>query len=55
MELAKLAVWHSCQCPDVATHLIGMQNLHDLDINLNVVYNGLSNKERELLNEIKQK
>lgn len=55
MELAKLAVWHSSQSPDVATHLIGIQDLHDLEISLNVIYNGLTNKERELLDEIKQK
>ncbi|XP_014218383.1 L-galactose dehydrogenase [Copidosoma floridanum] len=54
VELAKLAVWHSFQCPDVSTHLVGMQNLRDLDINMNVVYNGISDKEMEVLEEIKK-
>jgi len=55
VELAKLAVWHSLQCPDISTHLVGMQNFRELDINIDVAYNGINEKEKELLEEIKEK
>uniref|UniRef100_A0A0C9QYR5 ARA2_2 protein n=1 Tax=Fopius arisanus TaxID=64838 RepID=A0A0C9QYR5_9HYME len=50
--LERLAVWHALQSPDIATHLIGMQNLEQLRTNLDVVYNGITDKERTLLNEV---
>lgn len=43
------------QCKDICTNLVGMQDLHDLDINLNVVIKGLTPKEKELLDELKEK
>jgi L-galactose dehydrogenase len=55
VELAKLAVWHSLQCTDIDTHLVGMQNSRELSINIDVVYNGINEKERELLDQIKEK
>lgn len=55
MELAKLALWHSIECLDIATHLVGMQNLQELDLNIDVVLNGLNEEEKQILDEIKKK
>lgn len=44
-NLARLAVWHSMQCKDVATNLVGMQNMRDLTANLGVLRKGISDKE----------
>lgn len=55
VELGKLAMWHGLQCPDVSTYLVGMQNLRDLDINLRVLRDGLTDDEQKLLNELKEK
>ncbi|XP_017876871.1 L-galactose dehydrogenase-like [Ceratina calcarata] len=55
VELAKLAVWYSLQCEDIATSLVGIQNLKELNINLDAVRNGISEKEKTVLQEIRKK
>ncbi|XP_014231901.1 L-galactose dehydrogenase-like isoform X1 [Trichogramma pretiosum] len=55
IELGKLAVWHSLQCPDFATNLIGMQNLKDLEMNLNTLNHGITDEEEKTLSFIKEK
>jgi len=55
VELSKLAVWHSMQYTDVDTNLIGIQNTEQLRMNLNVMQNGITEKERALLQEIQKK
>ncbi|XP_015116198.1 L-galactose dehydrogenase [Diachasma alloeum] len=52
LKLARLAVWYAMQNPDIATNLIGMQNLEQLRMNLDVVYNGITDEEKTSLNEI---
>ncbi|XP_053999572.1 uncharacterized protein LOC128887565 [Hylaeus anthracinus] len=54
-ELAKLALWHSLQCIDIATYLVGIQNLKELNMNLDVLKNGITEKEKALLQEIQEK
>ncbi|XP_043276008.1 L-galactose dehydrogenase-like [Venturia canescens] len=54
-NLARLAVWHSMQCPKIATNLIGMQNLRDLKTNLDIMINGITDKEKEALRELREK
>lgn len=55
MELCKLAVWHSMQYADVDTNLIGIQSTKQLQMNLNVLRNGITEKEKVLLEEIQEK
>lgn len=55
VELAKLALWHSLQCEDIATFLVGMQTLKELNMNLDVVRNGITEKEKAVLQEIREK
>ncbi|XP_043513393.1 L-galactose dehydrogenase-like [Frieseomelitta varia] len=55
VELAKLALWYSTQCKDIATYLVGMQNLKELHMNLDVVKNGITDKEKNILQEIQEK
>ncbi|CAL7948245.1 unnamed protein product [Xylocopa violacea] len=54
-ELAKLALWYTLQCEDICTFLVGMQNLKELAMNLDVVKNGITEKEKALLKEIQEK
>ncbi|XP_033196720.1 uncharacterized protein LOC117160226 [Bombus vancouverensis nearcticus] len=54
IELAKLALWYSMQCKDITTYLVGMQNLKELQINLDVVKNGITDKEKNVLQEIQE-
>ncbi|OXU30123.1 hypothetical protein TSAR_012735 [Trichomalopsis sarcophagae] len=54
LEFTKLAVWHSLQCPDVDTHLIGMQNLRELDINMDVLHNGITEEEKKILKDLSE-
>ncbi|CAK9804072.1 L-galactose dehydrogenase [Anthophora quadrimaculata] len=55
VELAKLAVWYSMQCKDIATYLVGIQNLKQLYMNLDVLKNGITEKEKHLLQELQEK
>ncbi|XP_020285380.1 L-galactose dehydrogenase-like [Pseudomyrmex gracilis] len=55
VELCKLAVWHSMQYADVDTNLIGIQSTKQLQMNLNVLRNGITEKEKVLLEEIQEK
>ncbi|KYM96382.1 PREDICTED: L-galactose dehydrogenase-like [Cyphomyrmex costatus] len=55
IELCKLAVWHSMQYADVNTHLVGIQNMKQLQINLDVTVNGITEKEKKVLREIQEK
>ncbi|XP_011498940.1 PREDICTED: L-galactose dehydrogenase-like [Ceratosolen solmsi marchali] len=55
VELAKLAIWHSLQCTDIDTHLVGMQNCQELNINVDVTINGITEKEKDHIDHIKEK
>lgn len=52
MELGKLAVYHSLQQVGPDTVLVGMNSTKLLDYNFNVVLNGLSQKEREVYENV---
>ncbi|KAI4480960.1 hypothetical protein M0802_014101 [Mischocyttarus mexicanus] len=54
VEISKLAVWYAMQCKDISTNLIGIQNMQQLTTNLNVLRNGITDKEKEVLNLIKE-
>jgi len=54
-ELGKLAIWHSMQYTDVNTNLIGIQTTKQLEMNIDVLRNGITKKEKALLQEIQQK
>jgi len=55
VELCKLAIWHSLQYTDVDTNLIGIQTTEQLYMNLDVLRNGITEKEKALLQEIQEK
>ncbi|KAG7212417.1 hypothetical protein KM043_012732 [Ampulex compressa] len=54
VELGKLAIWHSLQYTDIATNLVGIQNLAQLNMNIDVINNGITEKEKELLKEVQE-
>ncbi|XP_066582886.1 uncharacterized protein [Prorops nasuta] len=54
VQLAKLAIWHSMQNPCVATNLVGMQNLNQLRMNIDLLKSGITEKESKLLEDIKR-
>ncbi|XP_014612484.1 PREDICTED: L-galactose dehydrogenase-like [Polistes canadensis] len=54
VEISKLAVWYAMECEHITTSLIGIQNMQQLIMNLNVSRNGITDKEKELLNLIKE-
>ncbi|KAG9434982.1 L-galactose dehydrogenase isoform X1 [Apis mellifera carnica] len=54
-ELAKLALWYSMQCKDIDTCLVGIQNLKELYMNIDVLKNGITKREKNLLQEIQKK
>lgn len=54
IELGKLAMYHSMQLAGPATFLIGMQTRQLLDINLEALYTGLTKKEQEVLQLLKE-
>lgn len=49
VELGKLAMWHSSQLEGPATFLSGMATRQILNINLDSFIDGLTPKEREIL------
>ena len=57
VELGKLSVYHSITAlaDSVATTLLGVGKMEILKLNLDIVQEGLSNKEMEVLEDIKQK
>ncbi|XP_032687994.1 L-galactose dehydrogenase-like isoform X1 [Odontomachus brunneus] len=55
VELSKLAIWHSLQYTDTDTNLVGMQTMKQLEINMDVLRNGITEKEKALLQEIQKK
>jgi len=55
VELGKLAIWHSMQYTDVDTNLVGIQTTKQLQMNLDVMRNGITEKEKAVLQEIKEK
>lgn len=55
MELGKLAIWHSMQYADIDTNLVGIQNTKQLQMNLDVMQNDITEKEKALLQEIQEK
>lgn len=55
VELGRLAVHHTMSVAGPATHLLGMNALQVLDDNLDVFLNGISAKEKQVLDEINEK
>ncbi|KAF7417852.1 hypothetical protein HZH68_000505 [Vespula germanica] len=55
VEISKLAVWYAMQCEDTTTNLIGIQNIQQLRMNFNVLRNGITKKEQEILKIIEDK
>ena len=57
MELGKLSVHHNINhlAESVATTLLGVGRMEILRINLDIVMEGLSKEETEVMEEIKQK
>ncbi|XP_075146366.1 uncharacterized protein LOC142220870 [Haematobia irritans] len=53
VELGKLAMYHFLQLDGPTTFLVGMQTRQLLDMNLDAFYNGLSKKEQEVLQLLK--
>lgn len=49
IELGKLAMYYSSQLSGPATFLAGMPTLKTLDSNLDSTFNGLTEKEKEVL------
>lgn len=43
------------QCKDIDTCLVGIQNLKELYMNIDVLKNGITKKEKTLLQEIQKK
>lgn len=54
VKLGKLAMYYSMQLDGVSTFLTGMKTRKLLDINLNAYYNGLTKKEQEILELLKE-
>lgn len=50
VELGEIAQWYSIQLKGPATFLTGMATEEILDINLKVIFDGLTSKETEVLN-----
>lgn len=55
VELSKMAIWHSMQYINVDTNLIGIQNTKQLQMNLDILRNGITEKEKTILQEIQEK
>lgn len=54
MELAKLAVHYCFQQPGPHTHLVGMNNCDLFKANIDVLHNGLTDLEEEVLKYLQQ-
>ncbi|KAK2576263.1 hypothetical protein KPH14_005629 [Odynerus spinipes] len=55
VEISKLAIWYAMQYEDTSTTLIGIQNLQQLKMSLDILRNGITKEEQELLHVIKAK
>lgn len=55
MELGRLALYHSLNQPGISTCLVGMNDIDTLHTNLNILNTGLSDTEREVLQEIQER
>ncbi|XP_014487853.1 PREDICTED: L-galactose dehydrogenase-like, partial [Dinoponera quadriceps] len=55
VELSRLAIWHSLQYINIDTHLVGVQTTKQLQMNLDVLRNSITEKEETLLQEIQEK
>lgn len=59
MELCKLAIWyvtrHIRAVQHVSTNLIGIQTTKQLEMNLDVLHNGITGEEKIVLEKIEQK
>lgn len=55
VELSRLAIWYSLQYKDADTNLVGIQTTKQLQMNLDVLRNGITEKEKALLQEIQEK
>uniref|UniRef100_A0A1B0CH08 NADP-dependent oxidoreductase domain-containing protein n=1 Tax=Lutzomyia longipalpis TaxID=7200 RepID=A0A1B0CH08_LUTLO len=54
LELGRLAMGYFIQLAGPATFLVGMQSLELLNMNLDVYFNGLTDKEKALIDRIKR-
>ncbi|KAL0277363.1 UNVERIFIED_CONTAM: hypothetical protein PYX00_004680 [Menopon gallinae] len=52
VELGNLAVYYTMSQPDVDVHLVGMPTMSHLESNLSVALNSITQKEKDVLNEI---
>ncbi|XP_054168197.1 uncharacterized protein LOC128965512 [Oppia nitens] len=52
VNIAKLSVYYALQHNEIDTHLIGMEDEKALNANLDVMINGLTDKEKAVLKEI---
>lgn len=55
MELGRLAVYYTMQQPGVDLHLIGIQDRGILRSNLEIATVGISDKEKQVLQELLDK
>lgn len=55
MEIGNLAIWHCMNYENVSTNLVGIQNLDDLNKNLGIMRNGITDEDKQLLREIQEK
>lgn len=55
VELGNLAVYYTMCQPDVDVHLVGLPTMSCLESNLNVALNSISQREKDVLNEIFQR
>ncbi|PSN47269.1 L-galactose dehydrogenase [Blattella germanica] len=55
VELGKLAMHYTFQQSESATHLVGMNTRQVLHLNLDLLYGGLSDLEKEVLQHVKTK
>lgn len=55
MELGRLALYYSINQPGPHTHLVGSNTVEILDKNLDVVFNGITDKEKEILEYLQTK
>jgi len=53
VELGKLSVHHNLECSDICTTLLGFGSMSILNINLDIVFNGLSENELEVYHHVK--
>jgi aryl-alcohol dehydrogenase-like predicted oxidoreductase len=52
VELAQLAQYYTMTRPEIATHLVGMNSQEVLRSNLDILNNGLSTLQKQVLQEI---